>query len=108
MLEKATLQYVRIFLRGAKQGSPFSDTESFAVQKHLRPFETENHATLMRRLLRRKEVQAITGLPTSSLYALIKKGQFPAGVKLSAKAVAWSSEAVQSWVDARIANGGAA
>lgn len=55
-------------------------------------------------LLRRKEVQARTGLPTSSLYALIKKGQFPTGVKLSAKAVAWSSEAVQTWVDSRVAS----
>jgi prophage regulatory protein len=40
----------------------------------------------------------------SSLYALIKKGEFPKPVKITgARAVAWSSQAVDAWVAARIA-----
>lgn len=54
-------------------------------------------------LLKRKAVEAQTGLPRSSIYALIKKGDFPAPIKLTAKAVAWSSVAVDGWIAGRIA-----
>jgi prophage regulatory protein len=59
-------------------------------------------------LLKRDAVTARTALPKSSLYALIAKGDFPAPVKLTAKAVAWSSAAVDSWIAARIAAGASA
>lgn len=59
-------------------------------------------------LLRRKAVEAQTGLPRSSLYALIAKGDFPAGVKLTDKAVGWPSNLVDAWVSSRIAASAAA
>ena len=55
-------------------------------------------------LMRREQVQFQTGLGRSTLYALIKKGDFPKPVKLTgARAVAWSSLAVNAWVQSRIA-----
>ncbi len=54
-------------------------------------------------MLRRKDVRTITGLPASSMYALIKKGQFPPGVKLSTKAVGWPSDVLDAWIASRIA-----
>lgn len=60
-------------------------------------------------LLKRDAVTARTALPKSTLYALIAKGDFPAPVKLTgAKAVAWSSHAVDGWIAARIAAGASA
>ncbi len=54
-------------------------------------------------LMRRGQVQAQTGLGRSTLYALIKKGDFPGPVKITgARAVAWSSLAVNAWVQSRI------
>ena len=46
--------------------------------------KNQNH-----RLIRRKEVQAKTGLGASSIYALMKQGQFPKAIILSERRVAW-------------------
>lgn len=54
------------------------------------------------RLIRLGEVERITGLKKSCLYVLCKKGEFPAGVKLSARAVAWPLSSVESWIADRI------
>jgi prophage regulatory protein len=54
-------------------------------------------------LLRRKQVEAQTGLARSTLYSLIQKGDFPSPIRLTAKAVAWTSEDVQQWIASRIA-----
>lgn len=57
-------------------------------------------------LLRRRCVEAQTGLARSTLYKLIRNGNFPAPVKLTgSRAVAWSSDAVNAWVASRISNG---
>ena len=54
--------------------------------------------------LRRDQVQSRTALGRSNLYAMIKKGDFPKPVKITgARAVAWSSHAIDAWVAARIA-----
>ncbi len=52
-------------------------------------------------LLRRKQVEAMTGLGRSSLYAAIQRGEFPKPVKISAKAVAWRQSEVAAWIQAR-------
>ena len=55
------------------------------------------------RLLKRREVEAITGLSKSHLYDLMKRGLFPLPVRISTKAVGWVSHEVHAWVAARIA-----
>ena len=54
----------------------------------------------MRRLLRRPEVLALTGLSTTSLYRRIREGTFPRPVRIGPNAVAWDSEAVEKWLEA--------
>ena len=53
------------------------------------------------RLLRRHEVQALTGLPVSTLYDYIAAGKFPSPVKLSVRSVAWRFEEVDNWIRSR-------
>jgi prophage regulatory protein len=53
--------------------------------------------------LRRKEVEQMTGLSRSSIYAAMDKGEFPASVHLSAKSVAWVESEVIEWAQRRIA-----
>jgi prophage regulatory protein len=50
------------------------------------------------RLIRSKEVQAITGLPKSSLHNMARAGTFPAPLKLGARAVAWRESDVDEWI----------
>lgn len=49
-------------------------------------------------LLRRPDVEEITGLPRSSLYDLIAREQFPQPVKISVRSVAWRWADVQAWL----------
>lgn len=60
-------------------------------------------AALSTALMRRKQVEAHTGLARSTLYKLIAKGEFPPPIHLTAKAVAWPSSDVDTWIAKRIA-----
>lgn len=57
-------------------------------------------------ILRLPQVQQVTGLSKSSIYAFVKEGMFPHPVQLSARAVGWSSAAVQEWIRARVGAAG--
>lgn len=58
-------------------------------------------------LLRRSDVQKITGLPTSTLYRDMARGDFPRPVLLTGRSVAWRSTDIDLWVEDRVvASGG--
>ena len=54
-----------------------------------------------RRVLRRPEVEERTGKARSSLYAAIKKGEFPAPIRLGVNSVGWLEEDVENWLASR-------
>ena len=56
------------------------------------------------RLIRRKEVQTKTGLCASSIYTLMKKGDFPQSLQISIRCVAWIESEVDQWISDRIAS----
>ncbi|MEG8052099.1 AlpA family transcriptional regulator [Sphingomonas aerolata] len=47
--------------------------------------------------LRLPDVKAETGLGKTSIYQLIRDGQFPKPVKISSRAVAWREGAIEAW-----------
>ena len=53
------------------------------------------------RLLRRREVEEVTGLPRSSIYRLMKSGDFPRQVSVGPSAVRWKESEITAWVDSR-------
>jgi prophage regulatory protein len=57
----------------------------------------------MKRFLRRKEVEALTGLPCSTIYQLMDEGQFPRPIRVTRRIVAWVDTEIDEWQDARIA-----
>ena len=57
----------------------------------------------MQRFLRRKDVEQITGLPTSTLYDQMHRGGFPRPIKITANRVAWLESDIIEWQQARIA-----
>ena len=56
------------------------------------------------RLIRRKEVQDKTGIGASSIYAMMKKGEFPQCLNLSERRVAWIESDIDQWIAERIAS----
>jgi prophage regulatory protein len=53
------------------------------------------------RLLRLPQVEDLSGLGRSSIYAAIKAGTFPKPVKLSVRAVAWRESDIAQWQNSR-------
>ncbi len=55
------------------------------------------------RLLRRPEVENLTGLSRARIYEKMAKGDFPRPVKTGARAVAWVESEIADWQRQRIA-----
>ncbi|OTG79378.1 hypothetical protein B9T31_17015 [Acinetobacter sp. ANC 4558] len=65
---------------------------------------SKNQKTENNRLIRRKEVQEKTGLGASSIYAMMKTGDFPQCLNLSERRVAWIESDIDKWIAERVAN----
>ena len=50
---------------------------------------------------RRTEIESLTGLSRSTIYALMSQGKFPRPIRLTAKAVAWPESKITEWLAAR-------
>ena len=53
------------------------------------------------RLLRRRQVEEITGLSRSSIYRLMRSGEFPLPVKVGPSAVRWKASEITVWMESR-------
>ena len=54
-------------------------------------------------ILRRKQVQARTGLSRSTIYARVAAGTFPSPIDLGGgRAVGWVDAEIEAWVQSRI------
>ena len=53
------------------------------------------------RLLRRREVEAITGMGRSSIYRLMQDGAFPRPVRVGPAAVRWRASDITGWLESR-------
>jgi prophage regulatory protein len=54
------------------------------------------------RLIRLKEVIAMTGLSRASVYKFVSENKFPAQISLGYRCVAWVESEVQQWIDQRV------
>ena len=57
-------------------------------------------------LLRIHEVTKLTGLSRSSIYKQMQLKNFPKGVKITSRSIAWPSDEIDLWVSERIAQRG--
>ncbi len=53
------------------------------------------------KLLLRTEVLDRTRLTTSSVYRLMRAGQFPEPIRIGAKAVRWPESEIEDWIASR-------
>jgi prophage regulatory protein len=63
---------------------------------------------LKSQLLRRADVERITGKSRSSIYADMDAGKFPRPVPIGAYAVGWLRSEIEAWIASRIAERDAA
>lgn len=55
------------------------------------------------RLMKLPEVVRMTGVPESSVYWRISKGEFPRPIKIGERASAWNSDEIEKWIAAKVA-----
>jgi len=55
-------------------------------------------------ILRRKQVEARTGLSRSTIYLRIQEGTFPKPISLGERAVGWVENEIEAWLASRIEN----
>lgn len=53
-------------------------------------------------ILRLPAVQQRTGLSRSTIYARIALGDFPAPVSLGPRAVGWTNDSINQWIEGRV------
>ena len=53
------------------------------------------------RLLRRRQVEEITGMRRSSIYRLMQSGDFPPPVRVGPAAVRWKESDITGWMESR-------
>lgn len=53
-------------------------------------------------ILRRKQVEARTGLSRSTIYLRVSEGTFPKPVNLGARAVGWLEAEINGWLASRV------
>jgi len=56
---------------------------------------------ILERHLRRAEVEHITGLSRSTIYALMAEEKFPRPIRITSKAVAWPESKIAEWLESR-------
>ncbi len=59
------------------------------------------------RILRRREVEARTGLSRSTLYAQMAEGAVPRPVRLGKRAVGWTESTISEWLESRVSSNAA-
>lgn len=52
--------------------------------------------------LRRRAVEAKTGLSRSDIYAKMQRSEFPRAIRLSSRVVVWIESEIEEWMVARI------
>lgn len=54
-------------------------------------------------ILRRRDVQARTGLSRSTIYLKVSQGTFPKPISIGARAVGWISAEIDTWLEQQVA-----
>lgn len=65
------------------------------------PLKRIGHMQDDNQLMRRPEVERVTGFRRSQLYLLMSRGEFPRPVRIGERAVAWRASDVRLWIESR-------
>ena len=57
-------------------------------------------------LLRRPDVEQLTGLSRASIYLAMQRGEFPRPVRIGRRMVAWPRSVIDDWIERRKSEAG--
>ena len=57
------------------------------------------------KLLRLPQVEDATGCRKSTIYALMRTGEFPPPIRVTRRMVGWPESTIQAWIQSRIQGG---
>ncbi|HFJ0421560.1 TPA: AlpA family phage regulatory protein [Pseudomonas aeruginosa] len=63
---------------------------------------SDTAASVERHILRRDEVERLTGFKRAHIYNLMRQGKFPKARRIGLRAVGWDSLEIQLWVAERL------
>jgi len=69
------------------------------------PHTAQTNRQPLDRMLRRPEVEEITGRSRSAIYEGMAAGTFPKPVKIGTRAIAWPESVIRSWIAERMEGG---
>ena len=75
----------------------FRETDPWLPQIELH----EEVITMQDRLLRRRQVEELTGLSRSTVYKMMQNGEFPRPVRIGPAAVRWRASDITAWMESR-------
>jgi prophage regulatory protein len=80
-------------------------TSAFYIATRKRMIPAVNHGgiTIMQRILRRRDLRAVTGYAPTRIHELIEEGKFPRPVPLGERAIGWLESDIAEWQRQRIA-----
>ncbi|PLX69969.1 MAG: AlpA family transcriptional regulator [Denitrovibrio sp.] len=61
-----------------------------------------NHLNGQYAILRRREVEKMTGMSRSTIYLHMSLGEFPKPIKLGSRSVGWIKNEILSWLESKI------
>jgi|JTFO01.1.fsa_nt_gb prophage regulatory protein len=67
-----------------------------------RSSQSSNDEKHINKIIKLREVSAVTGLSRSSIYRRISENSFPRSVSLGGQAVGWVEAEVQQWILERV------
>ena len=67
-----------------------------------------SNGNLPKRILRRREVEKLTGLSRATLYLRMSQNTFPKSIPLGGRIVGWLESDILQWIDDCIANSNSA
>jgi prophage regulatory protein len=53
------------------------------------------------KILRRRDVERVTGLSRSTIYDWMRRNQFPKSIALGSRLVGWRESDIAAWLEAR-------
>jgi prophage regulatory protein len=65
---------------------------------------TNEENDMSERIIRRAEVEHLTGLSCTTIYDRMAKNQFPKNFSLGGKIVEWTLSSIENWIDERCGN----
>lgn len=77
--------------------------ESGKSDAHANPHRTTTVQTQQTKIIRLPAVMERTGLSKPYIYQMIKRGEFPASVRIAPRYAGWIESEVETWLHQRIA-----